>query len=133
MSNELKVTGYAPIFSTAELPCAVERYGRMGSRGHVYPDKAELADAIYAFACFASGETHLSRVSCRVPQFNAATAYLRIEDADELHNAWAEGDLEETLYDPKDLEYRLSEFSCADPDGNMLRLGSPLATQDKAK
>jgi hypothetical protein len=133
MNNEFQLAGYAPILSTANLPAVVERDRRKGFGVYAYADDAELADGTYALACFGSGAIHMSRISCLVPPYNTAEASLWPKDADELYNAWAEGDVEEILYEPKDTECGLREFSGADPDRNVLRLGSPLETQDKAK
>lgn len=126
-SPKFKATGAAPIFPTSDLPSAVERYRRMGFLIHVYPDNADLSEAIYAFACYGPGELHLSRVACTVPQFNTSSAYFWVEDAEATHAAWAAADLGGDLDVPKDTPYGLREFCYVDPDGNALRVGSPLS------
>jgi len=129
-SPNFKATGAAPIFPTADLPGAVERYRRMGFLVHAYPDDTGLDDAIYAFACYGPGELHLSRVACAIPQANTASAYFWVEDADATHAAWSSADLGGDLDVPKDTPYGLREFCYVDPDGNALRVGSPIEPRE---
>lgn len=43
-----------------------------------------------------------------------------------LHAEWATADVEGRLHAPTDTDYGLREGAYVDPDGNLLRYGSPL-------
>jgi uncharacterized glyoxalase superfamily protein PhnB len=55
-----------------------------------------------------------------------STAYLFVEDADALAEAWlaAGGDVRQ----PQDTEWGQHEGVLVDPDGNVIRFGSPMNT-----
>jgi uncharacterized cupin superfamily protein len=66
------------------------------------------------------------------PLTTAASCYVRVTDADELHRAWdavgvprdeATGS---RLEPPVDTDYGMREFALVDPSGNLVRVGSPL-------
>jgi hypothetical protein len=67
------------------------------------------------------------------PLTTSAGCYVYVEDADALHDEWsrvvepdpASGS---RLQPPFDTEYGLREFAFVDRSGNLLRVGSPLAT-----
>lgn len=52
--------------------------------------------------------------------------YLHVDDADALHAQWAVADLGGQLHPLSATDYGLREAAYADPDGNLLRFGSPL-------
>jgi hypothetical protein len=53
--------------------------------------------------------------------------YLYVDDADALHAQWRSAGVEGRLATPHDTPYRLREFAYVDPDGTVVRVGSPLA------
>ena len=55
----------------------------------------------------------------------AAAAYLHVPDADDLAARWASVDRTGA---PVDIDYGLREGWHIDPDGSLLRFGSPLAS-----
>ena len=58
------------------------------------------------------------------PKTSTSVCYLYVDDADALHAAWAAAGVEGRLRPPTDTPYGLREFGYADPDGNLLRVGS---------
>lgn len=120
-------TGVAPVLMTADMASAAERYQKMGFEVRMFPGDAEPGDAIYAFLCFDGGELHMSHIRDGfAPEDNTSACYLWIADAEAVFEAWNSADLGGRLIPPKDTEYGLREFAYIDPDGNLLRLGSPL-------
>ena len=53
-----------------------------------------------------------------------ATAYLYVEDADELAKEWTSAG--GIVHPPQDTEWGQREGVLIDPDGNIIRFGSPL-------
>jgi hypothetical protein len=68
------------------------------------------------------------------PLTTSASCYLRVADADALHDEWQRAGVsrDETtgsrLEPPTDTDYRMREFALIDPSGNLVRAGSPLAS-----
>ncbi len=67
--------------------------------------------------------------SPRSPTIDGATttscAYLWVDDADALHAEWAAAGVDGRLDPPRPTEYGLEEGAHVDPDGNLIRFGSP--------
>jgi uncharacterized glyoxalase superfamily protein PhnB len=68
-------------------------------------------------------------ISARTPDLAArpdrrATAYLFVEDADALAQTWRAAGGDVRL--PQDTEWGQHEGVLIDPDGNMIRFGSPM-------
>ena len=66
------------------------------------------------------------------PLTTAASCYLRVADADAVHDEWrttgvpADPATGSRLEAPMDTPYRMREFALVDPSGNLIRVGSPL-------
>jgi hypothetical protein len=54
----------------------------------------------------------------------AGAIYLHVDNADKLADEWRNAGID--LIDPQDFEYGKREGSHIDPDGNLIRFGSPL-------
>jgi catechol 2,3-dioxygenase-like lactoylglutathione lyase family enzyme len=63
------------------------------------------------------------------PRSNFAGAYLRVQDADALHDAWAQTSAAERMDEIEDKPWGLREFHLVDPDGNLLRIGHIISNQ----
>ena len=59
------------------------------------------------------------------PKENLAGCYLRIGDADALHAEWMAAGIE-ILQPLTETDYGLREFAISDPNGNLLKVGSPI-------
>jgi Glyoxalase/Bleomycin resistance protein/Dioxygenase superfamily len=112
----VRVVGVEPIFTVADVARAVEHYERLGFTTSHH-------DAYYAFAHRDQLTIHLAQVE------NAATAmpgsiYMHVNDADRLADEWLQAGVE--FKGPTDFDYGKREGSHTDPDGNLIRFGSPL-------
>jgi len=105
----------APIFSVRDLDAALEFYQRLGFAVRAY------AGGGYGFARLDGVEIHLG-----VPakDHQPASAYLFVDDADQLAAAWRGAGVE--VHTPEDTEWGQHEGALVDPDGNIIRFGSPV-------
>jgi hypothetical protein len=117
MSEEPQVR-VSPIFPVTDLPRALEHYRALGC-------DVSSHDECYGFAARAGVELHLVVTPGYDPLQMAAAAYLHVPDADALAAEWA--NVARTRA-PVDTDYGLREGWHMDPDGNLLRFGSPLAS-----
>ena len=107
------VVGVEPIFPVSDVARAVEHYEQLGFTTSHH-------DAGYAFAHRDGLTIHLAHVGERSP----GSLYLHVDDADRLAEEWRAAGLEIT--EPQDFEYGKREGTHVDPDGNVIRFGSPL-------
>jgi catechol 2,3-dioxygenase-like lactoylglutathione lyase family enzyme len=107
----------SPIFPVHDLDRALEHYAALGCTVSTH-------DAGYGFAARAGIELHLVVVAASDPRGGPAAAYLHVPDADALAAEWADVPGTEP---PVDTDYGLREGRHIDPDGNLVRFGSPLA------
>jgi hypothetical protein len=119
MSQEHSQVGVAPIFPVTDLDQALHHYAQLGFQ------VAAHDDGTYGFAGRAGIMLHLSVVADHDPLRTAAAAYLYVPDADALAAEWAPVDRTGPAVDT---DYGLREGWHIDPDGNLLRFGSPLAS-----
>jgi catechol 2,3-dioxygenase-like lactoylglutathione lyase family enzyme len=108
----------SPIFPVADLPRALRHYAALGCTVSTHDDG-------YGFAARAGVELHLVVVADDDPRRGPAAAYLHVPDADALAAEWSAVPGTEG---PVDTDYGLREGRHVDPDGNLLRFGSPLAS-----
>jgi catechol 2,3-dioxygenase-like lactoylglutathione lyase family enzyme len=109
------VVGVEPIFVVSDVPRAVEHYERLGFTTSHH-------DAGYAFAHRNELTIHLAGADANHP--GAGAIYMHVDDADALADEWRKSGVE--LKGPQDFEYGKREGSHIDPDGNLIRFGSPL-------
>jgi len=118
MSHEHPHVHISPIFPVTDLQRALDHYTALGC-------SVSRHDEEYGFAARAGVEIHLTVVRDHDPLRTAAAAYLHVPDADALAQEWARVD---RTGQPVDTDYGLREGWHIDPDGNLLRFGSPLAS-----
>jgi uncharacterized glyoxalase superfamily protein PhnB len=106
----------APIFPVHDLDAAMAHYQQLGFATRVY------AGGGYGYATREGIEIHLGMVSAR--DGRTSSAYLWVEDADKLAAAWRSAGVE--VHSPEDTEWGQHEGAVVDPDGNVLRFGSPV-------
>jgi hypothetical protein len=107
----------APIFAVHDLDAAMDHYRRLGFAVRAYPGGG------YGFAHRDDIEIHLGVV----PDDDSRTssAYLFVDDADDLAQAWRSAGIE--VHTPEDTDWGQHEGAIVDPDGNVIRFGSPAA------
>ena len=105
----------APIFSVRDLDAALDFYQRLGFAVRAY------AGGGYGFATRDGVELHLGVPS---GEHHPGSAYLFVDDADRLAAAWRAAGVE--VHAPEDTEWGQHEGALVDPDGNVIRFGSPV-------
>ena len=114
-----------PILATADLARALEHYAALGFETEAWGGGG------YGFASRDGVELHLSEVEGHVPATNLVSCYLFVGDADALHAEWVAEHARGELEAPSDTDYGLREGRHVDPDGNVIRYGSPLPGSDR--
>jgi hypothetical protein len=115
--HEMSSFRIAPIFPVRDLGTALAHYERLGFGTRTY------AGGGYGFAGRDGIELHLGVVA-DVEQ-HRASAYLFVPDADVLAATWRAAGVE--VHRPEDTEWGMHEGAVVDPDGNVIRFGSPMA------
>jgi hypothetical protein len=110
----------APVFVTTDLARALAHYERLGFVVEAY-DSADY----YGYACRDGIEIHLAKVDRIDRRTTTSCAYLWVDDAAALHTEWAAAGVEGQLNPPTSTDYGLQEGTHLDPDGNLIRFGSP--------
>ena len=110
----------APVFVTTDLTRALDHYHRLGFIVEAYAG----AD-FYGYACRDAIEIHIARIDHLDCRTTTSCAYLWVDDADALHAEWAAAGVQGRLQPPRTTEYGLKEGAHVDPDGNLIRFGSP--------
>jgi predicted enzyme related to lactoylglutathione lyase len=108
-----------PIFVTTDLDRALAHYRLLGFA-------TEAFDTDYGFMRRHTANLHIARVEPIDPAASNVACYLYVEDADALYREWNESGAADRLLAPQDTEYGLREGAHVDPDGNLIRFGSPL-------
>jgi catechol 2,3-dioxygenase-like lactoylglutathione lyase family enzyme len=110
-----RVVSAEPIFAVADISRAVEHYTRLGFEISHY-------DEGYAFAHRDGLTLHLDLTDTPPP--GRGLLYLHVDDADRLAEEWRKAGVE--VESPQDYAWGKHEGSHRDPDGNVIRFGSPL-------
>jgi hypothetical protein len=108
----------APIFAVRDLDVATEHYERLGFTVRRY------AGGGYGYATRDGLEIHLG-VAPATDHHRASSAYLFVDDADGIAAAWRSAGAE--VHWPQDTEWGQHEGAIVDPDGNVIRFGSPVS------
>ena len=122
---DVKMERVAPILPVRDVPTALAHYRQLGFEARAYGAPGE-ANPEYGFVRWGEVELHLSLSPEHDPKVSATSCYLYVSDADALHAAWQAANVAGRLGRPGNTPYRLREFSYVDPEGNLLRIGSPV-------
>jgi catechol 2,3-dioxygenase-like lactoylglutathione lyase family enzyme len=106
----------SPVLPVRDLEQALDHYRALGFL-------VSRHDESYGFAAWRGLELHLSVMPQHDPLRTAAAVFLHVPDADAVAAAWAPVP---RTGGPVDTPYRMREGWHIDPDGNLLRFGSPL-------
>jgi catechol 2,3-dioxygenase-like lactoylglutathione lyase family enzyme len=117
--------GVSPILPSRDLAATSVFYERLGfeERG-MWPDE-------YLIVMRRDAGLHFFHSPSLDPYSSDAGCYLYVEDADSLHAEFSglglpsEG-IPRLHGPPSETDYGLREFALVDPDGNLLRIGSPV-------
>ncbi|HXY94384.1 MAG TPA: VOC family protein [Acidimicrobiia bacterium] len=108
----------SPIFPVRDLDASLAHYARLGFTTRAYEGGG------YGFAVADEVEIHLGVVT-NFEQHGHASAYLFVDDADDVAARWDATGVE--VHRPQDTEWGQHEGAVVDPDGNVIRFGSPIA------
>ena len=112
----------AAVLPVRDLDDALGTYERLGFTVSRY-----TGDAAYGYARRDGVSLHLSEVGGLDPLTSLVSVYLYVDSADDLHEEWSAAGVEGRHHAPSDTDYGLREGAYVDPDGNLLRFGSPMA------
>ena len=108
----------APIFTVADLGAGLEHYRTLGFSVRSYDD---------GYGCFASRNGVNLHLTINDGQPHAGGAlYLEVDDADTVYANWSQPEVKGVTVVPADTEWGMHEGSHTDPDGNVIRFGSPM-------
>ena len=110
----------APVFVTTDMARALAHYQRLGFEVEAYDD----ADS-YGYACRDGIEIHIAKVDQVDARTTTSCAYLWVDNAAALHAEWTSAGVAGRLSPPEPTDYGLDEGAHVDPDGNLIRFGSP--------
>jgi hypothetical protein len=113
----------APILPVRDVEVSRAHYERMGFTTRVY------GRGLYGFAVRDGIEIHLGVVA-NPETHGHASAYLFVDDADSLAEMWRSAGVE--VHRPEDTEWGQHEGAVVDPDGNVIRFGSPMRTTENS-
>ena len=117
MTGSWLVTGFEPVFKVADVARSAAWYRRAGF-------ETSLHDGSYGFAhrdidlTINLAQTEVGEVPGR------GSLYIHCQDADRVAQEWREAELE--VNGPRNEDYGKREGSITDPDGNVIRFGSPI-------
>jgi catechol 2,3-dioxygenase-like lactoylglutathione lyase family enzyme len=106
-----------PIFVVSDVARAAAHYERLGFSTSYHDDG-------YAFAHRNQLTIHLAGPGTESERTGRGSIYMHVDDADALAAEWRAAGLE--FVEPQDFDYGKREGSHRDPDGNLIRFGSPL-------
>jgi Ser/Thr protein kinase RdoA (MazF antagonist) len=119
-----RFSSFSPVFPVRDLPRALAHYASLGFEVEPY-----AAGDGYGFAGRDEVSLHLSLDEghgAEADHQHVGTAYLYVEDADALYDEWARPGVGGLTRRVGDTPYKLREGSHVDPDGNLIRFGSPM-------
>jgi hypothetical protein len=115
---------FSPVFPVRDLRRALAHYASLG-----FEVEPSAGGDGYGFAERDEVSLHLSLDEGHGPEGghqHVGTAYLYVEDADALYEEWAQPAVGGLTRRVGDTPYKLREGSHVDPDGNLIRFGSPM-------
>ncbi len=108
-----------PVLPVLDLERSIAWYERMGFGLRSRFDS-------YAILGFEGAELHLVTFEVDYPPISLSGAYLRVADADATFARWSAMGAP-VIAAPEDQPYGIREWATEDPDGNLWRIGSPIA------
>jgi DNA-binding MarR family transcriptional regulator/catechol 2,3-dioxygenase-like lactoylglutathione lyase family enzyme len=117
--SPLQFRRLSPIFPVRDLAAALAHYAALGFDAVAYNDGDQ-----YGFVSRDGIELHLAADAG--PDTHRASAYLYARDADALYQEWSRPGLAGHTHPVEPTPYQMREGSHVDPDGNVIRFGSPV-------
>lgn len=112
----------APIFPVSEVRAALRHFRSLGFRAMAYDEGSD-----YGFVERDQVALHLTyRPTSYYPDDGIAVAYMFVDDADRLYAEWSTPGILGRTEAPADMPWKMHEGIHVDPDGNVIRFGSPV-------
>jgi len=115
-----QLRSFSPIFPVRDLGTSLAHYAALGFRTLAYEGGDE-----YGFADRDGTGLHLA-ASAEGDAPHPGAAYLYVRDADALYAEWTRPGIAGHTHPVGPTAYKLREGSHVDPDGNLIRFGSPM-------
>jgi uncharacterized glyoxalase superfamily protein PhnB len=114
---------FSPIFPVSDLAAALAHYAALGFTTLAYERGSD-----YGFANWDSVSLHLvaDHDHDDHDHDHRASAYLYVRDADALYEQWSKPGIAGRTQPVTPTPYGMHEGSHVDPDGNLIRFGSPM-------
>jgi catechol 2,3-dioxygenase-like lactoylglutathione lyase family enzyme len=110
------VTRYEPVFVVSDMARAADHYSKLGF------EFTQVVDG-YAFAEHGGLNLHIELTEENGPRPGGGVLYIHCGDADEVAAEWRKAGLAVTA--PENKPWGKYEGEHVDPDGNLIRFGSP--------
>jgi DNA-binding MarR family transcriptional regulator len=114
-----QLRSFSPIFPVRDLDAALAHYAALGFRTFAYEGGDD-----YGFANRDGTGLHLA-ASAEGDAPHPGATYLYVRDADALYAEWTRPGIGGHTHPVEPTPYQLREGSHVDPDGNLIRFGSP--------
>jgi DNA-binding MarR family transcriptional regulator len=111
---------FSPIFPVHDVSESLRHYRSLGFDAFAYEDGDE-----YGFANRDGVSLHLSAANGH-GDLAPSSAYLYVRDADALYEEWSNSSILGHTHPAEAMPWGLREGSHTDPDGNVIRFGSPI-------
>jgi DNA-binding MarR family transcriptional regulator len=112
---------FSPIFPVRDLASGLAHYKVLGFDTAAYEEGNE-----YGYANREGIGLHLAAHPDLDPEHNSSATYLYVSDADALYEEWSRPGIGGRTRKVRPTPYKLREGSHIDPDGNLIRFGSPI-------
>ncbi len=118
-------TSVSPILPVRDIGRARSHYRSLGFAVVEYADGDD-----YAFAERDGVSLHLTfQPTSYYPEGAFVVSYLYVEDADALYREWSAAGIAGQTQPPTPMPWKMYEGTHTDPDGNIIRYGSPIRTR----
>jgi hypothetical protein len=108
-----------------DVRAALHTYRCLGFTTDVYEETD--GTAIYGFLRREGLELHLNLFQDLDPETNTSAVNFYVSDPDSIYEEWTKANVQGRLAAPEPKSWGIREMAYIDPDGNLLRIGSPLA------
>jgi len=112
-----------PILPVKDVKAALSNYRSLGFNTDVYEGSDGIA--IYGFLQREGLELHLALFRDLDPLTNTSAVYFYVGDPDAIYKEWTDAHVGGRLVPPEPKPWGMREMTYSDPDGNLLRIGSP--------
>lgn len=119
---DTRTAGVSPILPVRDMGLARSHYESLG-----FDVVGYAAGDDYAFVERDGVSLHLTfQPTSYYPPGAFVVIYLYVEDADALYREWSEAGVAGDTQPPAPMPWRMNEGTHTDPDGNIIRYGSPV-------